>query len=416
MSHSIKRHTGASDTAGRTAGFQYISGPSPVEAHLGSTPRIAWHDVYRLPRASVAYVNPSVRGCDLGVSWWPRHHPPRHVELQRMLDGLALTVTPGKGRKRVGSLLAFDSGRCLLLPPVRFNGPSGRLYRDVNLKGVGPISEFVGDNNRLNRWYACGTTSTLQAYTDLARSEILRAVGVHVPLGLAILDTGEELQQLHHNGRELHYRGAIYVRALSLNTRLHNLRDVEPAPLASYLSSELEHLSAVEGTDLTDPAVYIMWFARRIGQQAARMQRLRYLHGGLHPQQLCLDGTLCDFEHEAGTGFIENPTPDFMYHLPDYTYGRQPETFAGLVVHEHYDDSLWHILRRAGLGALPPAQVVLAEYWQTYQREHDSWETPDVSGLVRAFGLDDEPLLLQAFGTTLVREDGPPLDFFFTIA
>jgi hypothetical protein len=332
-----------------------------------------------------------------------------------MLDGLALCVTPAQDRQRVGRLLAFDSGRCLLLPPLRFKGPSGRLYRDVNLKGVGPITEFVGNNNRMNRWYACGTTSTLQAYTDLARSEILRAAGLQVPLGLAILDTGEELQQLYHNGREFHYRGAIYVRAFSLNTRLHNLRDVEPGPLASYLSSELKHLSVVEGTDLTDPAVYMMWFARRVGQQAARMQRLRYLHGALHPQQLCLDGTLCDFEHETGTGFIENPTPDFMYHLSDYTYGRQPETFAGLVVHEDYGDSLWHILKRAGLGILPSARAVSAEYWQTYQREYDSWEPPDVSELVHAFGLDNEPLLLQAFGTTLVREDGPPLDFFFTI-
>jgi hypothetical protein len=415
MIRGVRRPVGERASAELSACVHCGSEPSPAERHLGSTQRIAWHDVYRLPEASVAFINPAVRGRDLGVSWWPGHDPPETAELQRMLDGLALCVIPDGCRRRVGRLLAFDAGRCLLLPPLCFSGPGGRIYRDVNLKGVGPITEFVGDNNPLNRWYACGMTSTLQAYTDLARSEILRRVGVHVPLGLAILDTGNELQQLHHDGRELRYRGAIYVRALSLNTRLHNLRDVESDPLAAYLSSELKHLSAVEGTDLTDPSVYVIWFARRVGQQAARMQRLGYLHAALHPQQLCLDGTLCDFEHETGTGFLANPPPDFTYHLPNYTFGRQPETLAGLVVHQHYDDSLWRILQRAGLGKLPPAEAVLAEYWQTYQREYDVWEAPEVHELVHAFGLDNEPLLLQAFGTELVRENGPPLNFFFTI-
>jgi hypothetical protein len=356
-----------------------------------------------------------VRGYDLGVPWWPRRDPPLPAERRCLLDALALSVVPGARRRQVGRLMALDSGRCVLLPAVRFSGPEGRIYRDVNLKGIGPIPEFSGDNNPLNRWYACGTTSTLQAYTDLARSEILRAAGVRTPLGLAILDTGTQLQQLHYNGRELRYRGGIYVRALSLNTRLYNLRDVEPASLAAYLTSELAHLSVVEGMDLTAPAVYVMWFARCVGQQAARMQRLCYLHAALHPQQLCLDGTLCDFEHETGTGFLVAPPPDFTYHLPDYTFGRQPDTFAGLVAHQDYDDSLWRVLRRAGVGGLPPSDAVLAAYWETYRREYDSWEAPDVREHVHAFGLDDEALLLQAFGSAVLREDGPPLDFFFTI-
>ncbi len=415
MNSVAGRHAGECDTGipSGSAPCAYVL--NPVQAHLGSTPRTAWHDVYRLPRARVAYLNPALRGSDLRAPWWPRHDPPLASELKRMLDVLAMCVTPGPRRRHAGKLLAVDSGRCLLLPPSPFTGPSGRIYRDINLKGIGPIAEFVGNNNPLNRWYACGTTSTLQAYIDLARSEILRKAGVHVPLGLAILDTGEELQQLHYNGREFRYRGGIYVRALSVNTRLYNLRDVKPTPLAAYLSSELQHLSAVEGTDLRDPAVYVMWFARRVGQQAARLQRLGYLHAALHPQQLCLDGTLCDFEHETGTGFMENPAPDSTYHMPNYTFGRQPETFAGLVAHEDFDDSLWRILTRSGLGSLPSMGAVLEQYWKEYRYEYDRWDAPDIQEIVHAFGLDDEALLLQAFGSELVREDGPPLNFFFTI-
>ncbi len=390
-------------------------GQSPVERYLGSTPRIAWHDVYRVPGASAVYVNPALRGNGPDATWWPRHAPYGKRDLRRLSDGLALTVKPGGTYRPVGRLMAFDSGRCLLFPPLFFKGPSGRLYRDISIKGVGPIREFVGDNNRMNRWYACGTTSTLQSYVDLARSEILRAAGVHAPLGLAILDTGEELRQLHHDGRELQYRGAVYARAFSLNTRLHNLRDTEPEPLASYLSCELKHLSAVEGTDLTDPAVYIMWFARRLGLQAARMQRLGYLHGALHPQQLCIDGTLCDFEHEAGTGFNKDLPPWYTQHLPDFTFGDQPENFAGLIYHGDYDDALWHILRRADMGVLPSPRAVLDEYRETFRREYDTWEPPDIDNLVHSFGLDNEALLREAFSTTLVREDGPRLDYYFTI-
>lgn len=124
----------------------------PLEEYF-DTRSLVHCPVYRRSGAKLFFVNPSLYGESLGLPWWADRYPPLPQDVERLLEHCAITVTPLDGQKPIATLVAFDAGRTVLCEPSPFRC-SGRLYRDISLKGVGPITAFTGSRTKTGTPFA----------------------------------------------------------------------------------------------------------------------------------------------------------------------------------------------------------------------------------------------------------------------
>jgi hypothetical protein len=295
-------------------------------------------DMEELPAAEVKnrvlFANPSI------------HAPFEFTEGEPTKLGLFLKPEAGKSfmeritarflgskTKKVGAMSGH--GRSAILGRVVFDDDEGRMYRDVDLKGIGsiiPEKNTVGIGRIFEKASdgtkeAYGLLRLSSAYHDRDMSEAFLAAGIRTHRIVAIISLSEIIDA---NGDKITIEDAqregkipesikpvISVRAYGTKYRFDDLTDIEK--VHSYSAGELRDLKQSDSnkeikSNLLDDAMamvaqelgrkpeefskqeYAEWLANTIGTSVGRMHKNGWYHGYLKTHNFTLDGRITDLD------------------------------------------------------------------------------------------------------------------------
>jgi hypothetical protein len=221
--------------------------------------------------------------------------------------GVFLSAAPKEGEESLKLKAMDDHFRSAILGKVIFNDSSGRIYRDVDIKGMGAIlpggggvdKPLPGTAKNFERgktpW---GYLDRHWAEVDRDVSERLMHKGLRTHRALAIL----ELKQIvDENGNKISInqarkRGyikhttvpAVEVRAFGTRARIGDcMKNIELIQDAKNLvEQELKKELSNEG--------YLSWFATTLGEQVAIIHNEGLIHDYLTAHNITLDCRIVD--------------------------------------------------------------------------------------------------------------------------
>lgn len=313
--------------------------------------------------------------------------------------GLFLTPKPNKEDKKNIKVIIMPekiSGRSLLLDSVFFKDKEGRLYRDIDAKGIGcflktPSGKYVvGEIKKrsLDQKQAKGLLDYREAKEDQEYTEFFINKGIRTHRVLAILDLEElvdargkkisisEAKEKEMISEEMH--PVISLRAfgtkerleyININDKLNKHRSILALQDAVSLVA-IEENKKPEDFSLKD---YILWFAKTLGGQVAKIRKLGAYHGHLHQQNITLDCHITDFEGVLSVDKIpstithndrlkaflneENLSPEIIYES-EYEAGK-----------ESFNNFLLNILKLTNNIKLEDIERALKVYEESYNKE-----------------------------------------------
>lgn len=204
--------------------------------------------------------------------------------------------------------------RSAILGKVVFRDKEGNLYRDVDIKGMGPISKSDSGNlevefieRGLAKKHGRGKTpwgflDWGYAETDRDMSEffIKKGLRTHRVLAIDRLDeivVGEREKISVSKARKLGYikyttEPVIEVRAFGTKARIADVKN-------QSLLEDAKHMVAQElGKDPKDFSgeKYLKWFAQTLGKQVAIIHNAGFIHGYLTDHNVTLDCRVVDLD------------------------------------------------------------------------------------------------------------------------
>lgn len=226
---------------------------------------------------------------------------------QAMLEN---PVLPQKGQ--VGEFWS-GHGRSVILSRVIFNDDQGRLYRDIDLKGIGFIGQTPDILGRETKIYNVrkdeegkhwGLLDRDVAFTDYDISEEFLAAGIRTDRVLAIIELKElifnrkkfAVETFRRTGRiDEDFCPVVEVRGFGTKLRV---ADFDSKTLESRLAVEdAEKLVAEElGRENLTFGEYVEWFHKTLAANVALMHKNGWLHRGLHPHNVTLDCRIVDLD------------------------------------------------------------------------------------------------------------------------
>ena len=230
--------------------------------------------------------------------------------------GVFLTPEPNEQEPVFHVKVMDNHFRSALLGKVVFKDNEGNLYRDVDIKGMGPISPLNSNDPFLMvesveagsaRNVAKGKTpwGFLDwgfAETDRDMSEFFIKQGLRTHRALAIIRLDEIIAK---NGEKISVSKArkfgyikyttepvIEVRAFGTKARIADAKD-------QVLSEDAKHIVAQElGKDPYNFSKedYVQWFAQTLGKQVAIIHNAGFIHGYLTDHNITLDCRIVDLD------------------------------------------------------------------------------------------------------------------------
>lgn len=203
--------------------------------------------------------------------------------------------------------------RSALLGKVVFRDKEGNLYRDVDIKGMGPINlgsgglEVESMERGLAKKYRRGKTpwgflDWGYAETDRDMSEFFIKQGLRTHRALAIIRldevvVGEGEKISVSKARKLGYikyttEPVIEVRAFGTKARIADVKN-------KFLLEDAKHIVSQElGEDPKDFSneKYLKWFAETLGKQVAIIHNAGFIHGYLTDHNVTLDCRVVDLD------------------------------------------------------------------------------------------------------------------------
>jgi hypothetical protein len=198
-------------------------------------------------------------------------------------------------------------GRAGILGRVIIGDKEGRNYRDIDMKGIG----YISNENIYNFTGTPGILNRKSAEKELEVSEALLKLGVRTSRVMAILrleeifDKNDEPITIEEAKKNRLIKETdepvLEMRLMGTNKRIQDLDDeknkrlfIDDAKMivATELGKNVE-----EFTDKN----YLIWFAKNLGTQVGLMHRNNWTHGILTEQNITLDGRIVDFataQHE----------------------------------------------------------------------------------------------------------------------
>ncbi|MBI2639591.1 MAG: hypothetical protein HYW90_01715 [Candidatus Sungbacteria bacterium] len=282
--------------------------------------------------------------------------------------GVFLVEHPQKRREGLKVRAFNEHFRSALLGRVVFQDKEGRLYRDVDLKGMGGLDrrlepkirvEPLRPRRRSEQKYETtwGILNWGYAENDRELSEFFTKEGLRTHRVLAIIRLDEVLDE---RGRKISVTEArekgyikkneepvIAIRAFGTKARISEIKN-------EALLKDAEKMVAQEfGIDpkkFSDKE-YAEWFAKTLGEQVGRIHRLGYYHRYLTIHNVTLDCRIVDL--------------DTVIKLPRNKEQRGKELIkeditAVLDTIDFFDSCLNHPAGKRILGNL---------FWQGYQQE-----------------------------------------------
>ena len=238
--------------------------------------------------------------------------PFRLEEGSRANIGLFLTAQAGEEIDRAIKLENnLLHGRSALLGRIIFKDKSGRLYRDIDLKGVGC---FESESNRVIGPRAAlkprglsdsprGICLKEEAIADRNFSEYFLKNGLRTCRVLAIL----ELKKIAGDDEVIpvalakkrgymkkNEKPVIEVRGWVTKARIDNALDDGGKYIRDAISLVAQEIG-INPAEFTIEA-YLEWFARTLGEQVGRLHKLGFTHNNLIEHNITLDCRIIDFD------------------------------------------------------------------------------------------------------------------------
>lgn len=235
------------------------------------------------------------------------------VQPKRLPRGkYALEVWPGVHR------------RSAILGRIIFNDTGGRIYRDIDLKGIGVVepSEWTGVVPNLRRKVMITTPGEKRglrgrqglldrdtAYFDYQKSEEFLKAGIRTYRILAII----ELKEITANQRKLSvleaikegiinesFHPVVEVRAFGTKARIDDLsshfhQDIKERKL--LINDAIKLVSQELGyKDLISTEEYLGWFVKTLGFNVGLMHKNGWFHEYLSSHNISLDCRIADLD------------------------------------------------------------------------------------------------------------------------
>lgn len=211
-------------------------------------------------------------------------------------------------------------GRSGLIGSVVFRDKEDRLYRDVDIKGMGFFVEIVGAESyerdtrdiRPGRGpqEMMGLMDYELALRDRNFSEKFLKAGIRTHRVLAIVD----LEEIFYRGKKISVEAAqedgimgqeihpvLEVRAFGTKERIDYLQADPQNPPERREQAFLDAKAMVAQELGRDPSTfsveeYITWFARTLGKQVATLRKLKLVHRYLSTHNITLDCRIVDLD------------------------------------------------------------------------------------------------------------------------
>ena len=219
----------------------------------------------------------------------------------------------GKESKNLKISPEWSEGRSGLLGSVIFQDKNGKLYRDVDLKGVGFFRDVFGKykvaelkKDKSNPLSAAGLMDYQLALRDQSYSEKLNKAGIRTHRVLAIVDLEEvvmgdgrkvSIEEIKHRGLiSKKMRPVIEIRAFGTKDRIDFLNDRRLGE--SAIEDAKKIIAQEQGKDvkkISDEG-YLRWFAKKLGEQIAKLRNLGLSHNYLQVHNITLDCRIVDLD------------------------------------------------------------------------------------------------------------------------
>jgi len=219
-----------------------------------------------------------------------------------------------KAKRKLVILPELERGRSGLLGQIIFSDQDGRLYRDLNIKGVGlfekavenggytasPVRPTARDNEIL------GIFDYEDAVKDAAWAEELLKAGIRTYRIVAIVDLHEivysrgEMVSVEE-AKKMHIlysdsRPVAEIRAFGTKERISHLAHPSSKRLKAALKDTKALVAQELGKDDLTFEDYAEWFAKTLGEQMARLRKAGLVHGNLFSQNITLDCRIVDLD------------------------------------------------------------------------------------------------------------------------
>lgn len=253
-----------------------------------------------------------------------------------------------------------DVARSALLGSVIFRDMERRIYRDIDIKGLGrfimdsPGSARKGDvgpkhGNPREAW---GLHDYHYAYNDRRYSEQFLEEGIRTYRIVAVIDLKEIID---NEGNKISIKEAklkkiiseemqpvLEIRAFSTKERVSYLMERNRYASLERKRLALEDAKAMIAQELgIEPenfsyADYLNWFAKTLGEQVAKIQKLGLVHGYLTNHNISLDCRIVDLDSVKppykwrGDGGRYHGCSDADIYSGEFLYGR--DLLANLLI------------------------------------------------------------------------------------
>lgn len=232
---------------------------------------------------------------------------------------LFLSSNPQKKERTYPLEVEEDHGRSGILARVVFKDNEGRMYRDVDLKGMGyvsypedgegPIVDKVSITSRI-RGRAEGIQPLGRALHDLRRTQLFIDLGVRTQRILALIklkeivdDKGNKLSVSQARQRKLINAGeedvpVVTMRAFGVRSRMSEIANQEEEKAGLKLEDARLFVAQENGlnTEGFGYDEYSKWMAKTIAVDVARIHGNGWVHGFLTDHNITLDGRIIDLD------------------------------------------------------------------------------------------------------------------------
>lgn len=213
------------------------------------------------------------------------------------------------------------SGRSILFGEFEFKDKEGRLYRDVDLKGTGTFLKTETGQYVVGEIRKRGNNPELEAkglmnYNGALKSkdcaEIFLSNGIRTNRVIAILDLKEIINKEGNKisiekAKEIGIipeamRPVIMIRAFNTKERIDYIKRISTEKEKQRAMLALDDAKTLVAQELhrnpSDFSLndYLKWFAETLGEQIAKIKKVGFYSGNLHPQNITLDCSIVDLE------------------------------------------------------------------------------------------------------------------------
>jgi len=206
--------------------------------------------------------------------------------------------------------------RSAIICRTGFNDKEGRIYRDVDIKGIGSfwrkgteegirVWSYPGFPNPGGR--GVGLLDFDSAFLDYQMSEEFLEAGIRTCRTIAIIELKELIisnhkfsvkQAMEENLLLKNFRPVVEIRAFGTKARIE---DLEPGlfeyenellfkDAKKFVAQELGYKKALSSED------YFIWFAKTLGANVALIHKNGWSHHNLRPHNITLDCRIVDLD------------------------------------------------------------------------------------------------------------------------